>query len=57
MLQEIHYKLMVRIRENRESMEGSEFQICPRIKKKLDIAVTQSREWRASWDGMRTFVV
>ncbi|WOH15432.1 hypothetical protein DCAR_0934972 [Daucus carota subsp. sativus] len=57
MLQEIHYKLMVRIRENRGSMEGSEFQICPRIKKKLDIAVTQSREWRASWDGMRTFVV
>lgn len=38
-------------------MEASEVQICPRIKKKLDFAVNQSREWRASWDGMRTFVV
>lgn len=57
MLQEIHFKIMNRIRINRESMEQSDLQICSRIKKKLDIAVTQSRDWRATWDGLRSFVV
>ncbi|XP_074338221.1 uncharacterized protein LOC141676467 [Apium graveolens] len=57
MLQEIHFKLINRMRENRDSMQASEFQICLRIKAKLDLVVTQSRDWRATWDGMRTFVV
>lgn len=57
MLQDIHFKLMNRIREHRETMQASEFQICPRIKAKLDLAFTQSRDRRASWDGLRTFVV
>lgn len=57
MLQEIDFKLMNRIRENRERMLASEVQICPRIKTKLDHAIAQSRNWRATWDGLRTFVV
>lgn len=57
MLQDIHFKIMVRLREMRESMLASEADICPKIKKKLDIAVTESRSWKASWDGNRTFMV
>ena len=57
MLQEIHFKLMNRIRDNRENMELNELQICPKIKGKLDLSMTKSRDWRATWDGLRKFVV
>lgn len=57
MLQEIHFKIMIRMREMKANMLSSDVEICPKIKKKLDAAVTESRSWRASWDGERTFVV
>lgn len=56
MLQEIHHKIMNRMRDKRD-MQKSELLVCPRIKKKLDQNVTNSREWQASWDGEMKFVV
>ncbi|XP_074378168.1 uncharacterized protein LOC141719692 [Apium graveolens] len=57
MLQEIHFKLMRRVRLNKERMEASQHQICPVIRRKLDFAVRVSREWQATWDGHRSFMV
>lgn len=57
MLQEMHSKLMTRVRNKREEMRASDMQVYPRIKKVLDVAVTQSREWRASWDGESRYMV
>ena len=57
MFQELHFKLMTRIRKNREKMLATECTICPNIKLKLDKAVTASRNWQASWDGDRTYMV
>ena len=57
MMQEMHFKLMTRVREKRDEILASDMQICPRIKKILDQAVKQSREWRASWDGAGSYLV
>lgn len=38
-------------------MMGTDLLVCPRIKKKLDVLVTESRQWTASWDGMKSFQV
>ncbi|XP_074347127.1 uncharacterized protein LOC141685953 [Apium graveolens] len=57
MIREIHYKLMTRVREKREGMMTFEMQLCPRIKKLLDVAVKNSREWTASWDGSSRYIV
>lgn len=48
MLQEIHFKLMNRIREKRKEMMDNNSQICPKIKKILDERINQSRKWRAA---------
>lgn len=53
MLQEIHVKLLgVRIRDG---IEGSDMQICPRIRRQLDLLVTESRNWATFWDGDTRF--
>lgn len=57
MMQEIHFKLMTRMRIKRDEMRNSEHMVCPRIKKRLDSLVTESRQWTASWDGMKLFSV
>ncbi|XP_074374630.1 uncharacterized protein LOC141715044 [Apium graveolens] len=57
MLQEIHYKLMTRMTTRRDEMLNTNLQICPRIKKKLDFLVTESRKWSAAWDGAKKFQV
>ncbi|XP_074323846.1 uncharacterized protein LOC141660755 [Apium graveolens] len=57
MLQEIHYKLMTRMTTRRDEMLNTNLQICPRIKKKLDFLVTESRKWSATWDGAKKFQV
>ncbi|XP_074336565.1 uncharacterized protein LOC141673723 [Apium graveolens] len=57
MLQEIHYKLMTRMTTRRDEMLNTNLQICPRIKKKLDLLVTESRKWSAAWDGAKKFQV
>ena len=31
--------------------------LCPKIKKKLDVLVTKSRDWRASWNGATAYSV
>lgn len=51
MMRKIHFKLMTRIRVNRDAMLRNDSILCPRIEKKLDILVTESRNWRASWNG------
>lgn len=56
-MQEIHFKLLTRMREMRDKMRASDNLVCPRIKKRLDVLVTESREWTASWDGMKKFQV
>lgn len=57
MLQEIHFKLMSRMRQRRDEMVASGVDICPRIKKRLEFFITESRKWSASWDGSRKFQV
>lgn len=57
MMQEIHHKLMLRIRQKRDEIMNNDYQVCPRIMKKVDQAVTASREWRVVWDGERKYVV
>lgn len=57
MIQEIHFKIMRRIRINRDAMAGRDLEICPRIKQKLDIAVKASRKWQATWDGDKKYMV
>lgn len=57
MLQEIHHKFLTRIRVNRDAMIRQDSFLCPKIKKKLDILVTESRNWRASWNGTTTYSV
>lgn len=57
MLQEIHFKLMSRIRSKREEMLGTDCVICPRIKKKLDLAVKGSRRWSVAWDVENLYMV
>ena len=57
MMQEIHFKLLTRMRVRRDEMLSSDQLVCPRIKKRLDVLVTESRQWTASWDGMRRFQV
>ena len=57
MLQEIHFKLMNRIREKRKEMMDNNSQICPKIKKILDERINQSRKWRAAWDGESRYQV
>ena len=57
MMQEIHHKLMLRIRKKRDEILSNDYQVCPRIRKKVDQAVTDSRDWRAAWDGDRKYVV
>ncbi|XP_074366455.1 uncharacterized protein LOC141707283 [Apium graveolens] len=57
MLQELHFKIMRRIRTNREAMQYADIVICPRIKGKLDISVKNSRKWHASWDGDKKYMV
>lgn len=48
MIQEIHFKLLTRMGVNRDGMRNSEMMVCPRIKKRLDVLVTESRKWTAS---------
>ncbi|XP_074341298.1 uncharacterized protein LOC141678802 [Apium graveolens] len=57
MIQDIHFKIMRRIRVNREQMCSSDQVICPRIKAKLDAAVKLSRKWQATWDGESKYMV
>ncbi|XP_074323301.1 uncharacterized protein LOC141660233 [Apium graveolens] len=47
-IQEIHFKIMRRIRINRDSMAYRDLPICPRIKHKLDAAINASRKWQAT---------
>ncbi|XP_074370513.1 uncharacterized protein LOC141711742 [Apium graveolens] len=56
-LQEMHFKLMARVKEKRDETKSSNMVLCPRIKKLLDVAVKNSREWRASWDGDNKYLV
>ncbi|XP_074355322.1 uncharacterized protein LOC141694472 [Apium graveolens] len=44
MIQEIHFKIMRRIRINRDSMAYRDLPICPGIKYKLDAAINASRK-------------
>ncbi|XP_074346686.1 uncharacterized protein LOC141685490 [Apium graveolens] len=53
----IHYKLMTRIRQKKDDMMKSDLQICPKIKKYLDILITESRKWSAAWDGHKKIQV
>ena len=57
MLQEIHFKLLKRVTEKRDEMMTKELQLCPKIKKILDERITQSRKWRAVWDGATRYQV
>ena len=57
MFQEIHFKLMCRMKEKKEEMQSRDWQICPQIKKKIDIAVSALRNWHATWDGQKRFIV
>ncbi|XP_074344443.1 uncharacterized protein LOC141683571 [Apium graveolens] len=57
MIQDIHFKIMRRIRVNKEQMCSSDQVICPRIKAKLDAAVKLSRKWQATWDGESKYMV
>lgn len=57
MLQEIHFKLMNRVREKRDEMLDKNLQICPKIKKILYERIEHSRKWRASWDGESKYQV
>ena len=57
MFQEIHVKLLTRIRTIRDSIQNSDMVVCPRIRTELDLLVTESRNWTASWDGNRRFQV
>ena len=57
MIQDIHFKIMRRIRINREAMLASDVEICPRIKRKLDENVKHSRRWQATWDGDTKYMV
>lgn len=57
MMQEIHHKLMLRVRQKREEILSNDYRGCPRIMKKVNQAVTASRDWRAAWDGERKYVV
>ncbi|XP_017257144.1 uncharacterized protein LOC108226663 isoform X2 [Daucus carota subsp. sativus] len=57
MMQEIHFKLMTRMRQKRDEMLKTDYLICPRIKKRLDLLITESRNWTASWDGQKLFAV
>lgn len=55
MLEEIHFKLLSRMREWKDQILASDSLVCPRIKKRLDVLVTESREWTTSWDEMKKF--
>ncbi|XP_074362761.1 uncharacterized protein LOC141703046 [Apium graveolens] len=57
MIPDIHFKIMRRIRINREQMCSSDQVICPRFKAKLDAAVKLSRKWQATWDGESKYMV
>lgn len=57
MVQEITYKLMARLNKKRSEMANSVDEICPRIKKRLDKCVTESRDWNATWDGQSKYLV
>lgn len=57
MFQEIHVKLLTRIRTIRDRIQNSDMLICPRIRRELDLLVTESRNWTASWDGNTRFQV
>ncbi|XP_074323468.1 uncharacterized protein LOC141660384 [Apium graveolens] len=57
MLQEIHYKLMKRMTARRDDMLKTDLQLCPKIKKTLDLLITESRKWFADWDGEKKFQV
>lgn len=57
MIQDIHFKLLTRIRVNRDAMIRYDSPLCPKIKKKLDVLVTKSRDWRASWNGATAYSV
>lgn len=57
MMHEIHFRLMTRIRVNRESMQRFDSILCPRIKKKLDILITELKSWKASWNGSTGYSV
>lgn len=45
------------MRQKRDGMINSDLQICPKIKKMLDLLITESRKWSAAWDGDRKFQV
>ena len=53
----MHFKLMSRIASKREEILQSEYILCPRIKKKLDWIITESRKWDATWDEAKKFAV
>ena len=57
MFQEIHVKLLIRFRTTRDRILDSDLDICARIKKQLDLLVTESRNWPALWDGSTRFQV
>ncbi|XP_074366751.1 uncharacterized protein LOC141707468 [Apium graveolens] len=57
MLQELHFKLMTRLRVKRDDMRNSDVHVCPVIKRKLDKLVTESRGWTAAWDGDKKYQV
>ncbi|KAL8123876.1 hypothetical protein AgCh_011756 [Apium graveolens] len=45
------------MRVRRDDMLGSDNLVYPRIKKRLDVLVTESRQWTAAWDGMKKIQV
>lgn len=57
MIQDIHFKLMARITSKKEEILQNDFILCPRIKKKLDWIITESRKWDATWDGAKKFAM
>ncbi|XP_074324264.1 uncharacterized protein LOC141661180 [Apium graveolens] len=57
MMQEIHFKILTRMRVRRDDMLWSDNLVCPRIKKRLDVLVNESKQWIAAWDGMKKFQV
>ena len=48
---------MTRTMEKREGMQKSDYVICPKIMKRLDYLVADSRRWTTSWDGQKKFGV
>lgn len=45
------------MRQKKDEMLASDMLVFPRIKKRIDVLVTESRQWTTSWDEMKRFQV